>query len=485
MENDFILVLDLGGQQALSMARKLRGQNYYCEVHAGDIAPETIRRKAPKGLLLAGGADGRAFDAQILELGLPVLAMGPCARTMAKLLGAGCEGPRLSGRVAQIHFLPCTLFDGLGTSDRFFDRIDAMKLPEGFEPIAVTDDDLAPAFACVAKNLYGLQFYAESNDPDGAQILANFAGQICNCSAYWSSEFYVEREIGYLRERIGDGRAITAISGGVDSTVCAVLMHRAIGERLKCVFVDTGLLRKGEAETVRHVFREHLGLEPVVIDARSQMLSALAGVTDGQEKRRVVKEVFVQALRGAAEPGVEFLAEGTIYPDLLSGEGERPAALEGLKRIEPIRMLFKDEVRAIGEFLGVPRDLLARQPFPGPGLAVRCIGEVTEEKLALLRDADAIFRAEIVEAGLDRKLTHYFAILTDIRALGRRDGRAVPGYACALRAISAPDAANVSIAKLPYDLIERVVQRITSQIPEISRVLYDVTGKPVALEEWE
>ena len=338
--------------------------------------------------------------------------MGPCARTMAKLLGAGCEGPRLSGRVAQIHFLPCTLFDGLGTSDRFFDRIDAMKLPEGFEPIAVTDDDLAPAFACVAKNLYGLQFYAESNDPDGAQILANFAGQICNCSAYWSSEFYVEREIGYLRERIGDGRAITAISGGVDSTVCAVLMHRAIGERLKCVFVDTGLLRKGEAETVRHVFREHLGLEPVVIDARSQMLSALAGVTDGQEKRRVVKEVFVQALRGAAEPGVEFLAEGTIYPDLLSGEGERPAALEGLKRIEPIRMLFKDEVRAIGEFLGVPRDLLARQPFPGPGLAVRCIGEVTEEKLALLRDADAIFRAEIVEAGLDRKLTHYFAILT-------------------------------------------------------------------------
>ena len=199
----------------------------------------------------------------------------------------------------------------------------------------------------------------------------------------------------------------------------------------------------------------------------------------------MVTEVFGQALCGAAEPGVEFLAEGTIYPDLLSGEGERPAALEGLKRIEPIRMLFKDEVRAIGEFLGVPRDLLARQPFPGPGLAVRCIGEVTEEKLALLRDADAIFRAEIVEAGLDRKLTHYFAILTDIRTLGRRDGRAVPGYACALRAISAPDAANVSIAKLPYDLIERVVQRITSQIPEISRVLYDVTGKPVALEEWE
>lgn len=486
MANDFILVLDFGGQQAQSMARKLRGQNYYCEVHPGDISPETVSRKAPRGLLLAGGSDGRPLNAELLRLGLPVLAMGACARAMAAALGAVSEGSLLTGRASQINFLPCPLFDGLGASDRFFDRVDALRLPEGFEPIATTPDGVVPAFANLPANLYGLQFYPESNDPDGAQILANFAGRICGCSAYWSSEFYIDREIEYLRERIGNGRAIMAISGGVDSTVCAVLMHRAIGERLKCVFVDTGLLRKGEAETVAHVFREHLGLNPSVIDARERVLAALRGLTDAQEKRRAVERVFSQVMRAeaSAEPGAEFLVSGTNYADLLSGDGERIHDDGGLKRIEPIRMLFKDEVRAIGDALGVPKDLLNRQPFPGPGLAVRCVGEVTEEKLALLRDADAIFRSEIVEAGLDRKLTHYFVILTDIQTLGRRDGRTVSGYACALRAVNAPDAANVSIAKLPYDLIERVVQRITSQIPGINHVLYDVTGKPVAMAEW-
>ena len=486
MENDFVLVLDFGGQQAQSMARKLRAQNYYCEVHSGDISPDTVQRKGPRGLLLAGGSDGVALDPQLLRLGIPALAMGACARAMAQLLGAASEGAVLAGRASQIDFLPCPLFDGLGASDRFFDRVDALRLPEGFEPIATTEDGLVPAFADLSANLYGLQFYAESNDPDGAQILANFAGRICGCNAYWSSEFYIAREMEYLRERIGEGRAIMAISGGVDSTVCAVLMHRAIGERLKCVFVDTGLLRKGEAEKVPQVFREQLGLNPVVVDARARTLEALRGLAGAREKRRAVEEVFLAAMRAEAqaEPGAEFLVAGTNYADLLSGDGDRIPDDGALKRIEPIRMLFKDEVRAIGDALGIPKELLNRQPFPGPGLAVRCAGEVTEERLALLRDADAIFREEIVSAGLDRKLTHYFVVLTDIRTLGRRDGGEASGYACALRAVNAPDASNVSVAKLPYDLIERVVQRITTQIPEINHVLYDVTGKPVAMVEW-
>lgn len=486
MENDFILILDFGGSQAQSMARKLRAQNYYCEVHPCSLDSKTIRKKAPRGLLLAGGPGDRAFDDQILRMGLPVLAMGFCARSMVKSFGASCEGALLTGRASQITFLPCSLFEGLDESDRFFERIDALKLPEGFEPIATTVEGLIPAFANLEERLYGLQFYAESNDPDGVRILANFAGTICGCTPYWSPEFYIDREVEYLRERIGSGRAIMAISGGADSTVCAELMRRAVGDQLTCVFVDTGLLRKGEAETVSHAFRDHLNLELIVVDARDRILSALKGVIDPGEKRRIIHRELNRALYEEAVPGAEYLVEGTIYSDLLNGyatDFDNQTSLP--KRIEPIRMLFKDEVRFVGETLGIPRDLLQRQPFPSSGLAVRCIGEVTPERLFLLREADAIFRAEIVEAGLDRKLTQYFAILTNIQTLGMRDGRTVAEYACALRAISAQDSANISIAKLPYDLIERVVQRITTQVPGINHVLYDVTGKPTAMAEWE
>lgn len=490
MENDFILILDFGGPQAQSMARKLRGQNYYCEVHACSIDIDTIRRKAPRGLLLAGGPGDMPFDEDILRLGIPALAMGPCSRRMIKAFGGSCEGALLTDRASQITFLPCPLFDGLGESDRYFDRIDALKLPDCFEPIATTIEGLMPAFANPDAHLYGLQFYAESNDPDGVHILANFAGNICNCPAYWSPEVFIDREVDYIRDKIGDGKAIMALSGGVDSTVCAMLMRRAIGERLKCVFVDTGLLRKGEVETVAHTFRDQLGLDLVIADAREQVLKALAGVTDPREKRRVIHEEFIRTMQeeAAAYAGAEFLVEGTIYSDLLNGtprESGYAQRLETLKRVEPIRMLFKDEVRFVGESLGVPKELLAQQPFPGSGLAIRCIGEVTAEKLFLLREADAIFRSEIVEAGLDRRLSQYFAILTDVQTIGMRDGKPCTEHAVALRAVSTTDTSGVTIAKLPYDLIERVVQRITAQVPGVNRVLYDVTGRPSAMAEWE
>lgn len=487
MENDFILILDFGGAQAQSMARKLRGQNYYCEVHPCTVDVNTIRRKAPCGLLLAGGPGDQPFDEEILRLGLPVLAMGFCARTMAQTFGAVCEGALLTGRASQITFLPCPLFDGLGESDRYFDRIDALKLPEGFEPIATTIEGLMPAYANVEAKLYGVQFYAESNDPDGVQILANFAGSICGCEPYWSPEFYIDREVQYLRDRLGEGRAIMAISGGVDSTVCAMLMRRAIGDRLKCVFVDTGLLRKGEVENVTHTFRDQLGLELVVADTRERVMNALVGVTDPHQKRRIIHEAFVHTMQeeASAYAGAEFLVEGTIYSDLLSGTPHDSGYGQALKRIEPIRMLFKDEVRDVGEALGVPRELLSQQPFPGSGLAIRCLGEVTAEKLFLLREADAIFRSEIVEAGLDRRIGQYFAILTDIQTVGMRDGKPCTEYVCVLRAVNATNSSNAAIAKLPYDLIERVVQRITGQVPGINRVVYDVTGKPSAMVEWE
>lgn len=490
MENDLILILDFGGAQAQSMARKLRGQSYYCEVLTCGVDIETVRRRAPRGLLLAGSSGDMPFDEDILRLGIPVLAMGACARRMAKAFGASCEGALLTDRASQITFLPCPLFDGLGESDRYFDRIDALKLPEGFEPIATTIEGLTPAFANADANLYGLQFYAESNDPDGARILANFAGGICNCPAIWSPEVIIDRGVESIRDRMGDGKAIMALSGGVDSTVCAMLMRHAIGDRLRCVFVDTGLLRKGEVETVAHTFRDQMGLELVIADAREPMLRALVGVTDPREKRRIIHEEFTRTMQqeAAAHVGTEFLVEGTIYTDLLngtSGGSDDNQHLNALKRVEPIRMLFKDEVRFVGETLGVPKELLSQQPFPGCGLAIRCIGEVTAEKLFLLREADAIFRSEIVEAGLDRRLSQYFAILTDVQTPAMRDGKPCSEYAIALRAVSTSDASGVTIAKLPYDLIERVVQRITSQVPGINRVLYDVTGKSSPLAEWE
>lgn len=489
MGNDLILILDFGGAQAQSMARKLRGQSYYCEVLACNVDIETVRRKAPRGLLLAGGSGDMPFDEDILRLGIPVLAMGACARSMVKAFGAICEGALLTDRASQITFLPCPLFDGLGESDRYFDRIDALKLPEGFEPIATTIEGLMPAFANADANIYGLQFYAESNDPDGARILANFAGSICNCPAIWSPEVIIDRGVGSICDRMGDGKAIMALSGGVDSTVCAMLMRRAIGDRLKCVLVDTGLLRKGEVETVAHTFRDQMGLDLVIADAREQVLSALAGVTDPREKRKVIHKVFTHTMQQeAARVGAEFLVEGTIYTDFLNGTdsgSDCAQHLNALKRVEPIRMLFKDEVRLVGEALGVPKELLAQQPFPGCGLAIRCIGEVTAEKLFLLRESDAIFRSEIIEAGLDRRLNQYFAILTDVQTPSMRDGKPCSEYAIALRAVSASDASGVTIAKLPYDLIERVVQRITTQVPGVNRVLYDVTGKSSALAEWE
>lgn len=489
MGNDFILILNFGGSHAQAMARKLRGQNYYCEVQPGSIELEVIRRKAPRGLLLAGGSVDMELNKEILQMGLPVLALGATAHRMVELLGASCEGTQLTKRASQIEFLPCPLFEGLGESDRYFERIDEFRLPGEFVPIATTVDGLIPAFADLAQGLYGLQFYPESNDPDGARILLNFAEKVCECSPYWSPEFYIDHEVAYLRERIGEHKAVMAISGGVDSTVCAMLMQRAIGNQLRCVFVDTGLLRKGEAQFVVSAFQDQLGMEVTVVDGRARMLGALRGITDAQQKHLVIHDVFIEILQEEARKvdDAHFLVEGTIYPDLL-GNAPRTddvSQIDFLKRIEPIRMLFKDEVRFVGESLGVPKEMLNRQPFPSSGLATRCIGEVTEEKLELIRKANDIFCAEIKEANLDRKLAQYFVVLTDTKTACTRDGEQVYEYACALRAVSSVENSNAPIAKLPYDLIERVVHRIITQLPSVSRVLYDITGKPDALVEWE
>lgn len=491
MDSDLILILDFGGQQAQRMARKLRGERYFCEIVPCETTAADLAARAPKGLLLAGGTgdpgapDARAADAGVFSLGLPVLAMGYGARQMALTLGGHLLGTQLTDRSAQISFADSPLFEGLGESERFFSRVDSLELPEGFGAIAFSDGGLVPAFACEERKLYALQFYAEANDPDGLQILANFAGKICGCEAWWSMEAFLERAEKRIREDIGEGDALIAISGGVDSAVCATLLHRAIGDRLKCIFIDTGLMRKGEPALVTTTFREELGMELICVDARMRVLKRLEGVVSPAAKREVVEQevMAVFAEEAHALKGIGCLALGTIYPDVLSGAPRRCAGFD--KCVEPLKLLFKDEVRQLGDVLGMPGGLTRRQPFPEPGLAVRIVGSVTQEKLEMLRKADAIFCEEVVAAGLDRRIWQYFAVLTDIRTFGQRGGKPCEEYAIALRAVSSHDVLSFNAYRLPYDLLERVCQRVTAEVPGVNRVLYDVTGMPSAFIEWE
>lgn len=491
MDNDFILVLDLGGPEAIEMARKLRNQRYYTEIMSRGADIELFRRKAPRGILVVGG-EGSAgrFPGAVLDLGVPVLSLGSAARMMIEACGARSEGILLKDQASQITFMSCPLFDTLSESDRYFARVDGFALPAGFESIATTLEGFSPAFANLERNLYGLQFYAESNDPDGGVILSNFAEKICGCTPIWTLEDYIDEETRFIRERVGDGRALMAISGGVDSSTCAMLMRKAIGSRLECVFIDNGLLREGETELVLNTFEYDLGLPLIHIDARERFLNRLKGVTDPVEKHRAVYDEYMTVMGevSAQHPEADFFVQGTIYSDLLIGGSSDEVyarRFDAGKALEPIRMLFKDEVRRLAELLGLPQALVNRQPFPAPGLAIRCIGEVTAERLALLRRADAIMREEVQASGQDKRLTQYFVVLGASRTLGRRNDAYAYEYVCTLRAVSEQNTTSYSVGKLPYDLLDRVASRIIEEIPGINRVTYDISACDHSAIEWE
>ena len=498
---DMILILDFGGTQGLSVAKKIRGERVYCEVLPCDAPIETIRSRSPKGILLAGGESegGADCDPRVYGLGVPILAIGRGSRAMLRRMGGKSNGPVYESGTATIDFSDTPLFAPLASSERFIDRMDDVTLPEGFARIA-EGLGVAAAFADEARGLYGMQFGAEQNDPDGLTVLSNFAKGLCGCDPWWSTEAFIERETARIREQVGDGSALIAISGGVDSSVCAALMHRAIGNRVHCLHVDTGLMRKGESENVARLFRERMGIDLIRIDAGDRFLKRLAGVIEPEKKRDVIGEEFVRIFEEEARklPNVRHLVQGTIYPDVVESlgiggkvlkshhnVGGFPTEIEFESVVEPLRELFKDEVREVGEALKMPREFIQRQPFPGPGLAVRCVGEVNEEKLKTLREADAIFTEEIDAAGLDRKIWQYFAILTDLRTTGVVKGERAYDRLIALRAVNTVDAVTATAARLPYDLIERVVGRIAQEVPGASRVVYDVTGKPPATIEWE
>lgn len=488
MDKDAILILDFGGSQAFYTARRMRGEQFYCEIMPGNTDIETIRAFAPKGLVLVGGegselhAPSLPFDPETMNM--PVLALGGAARMLASTINAEYTGIQFENNKEFVQFGVCDLFADLTENDRFFERIDGFNLPEGYVSIASTLNGLMPCFANLEKHIYGLQFYVESNDPDGFKILENFAGSICGCSKSWTVENFAPILIERARKEIGDAHVLISISGGVDSAVTAALLNRAIGNRLICMFVDNGLLRKGDPEMVHRLFCGEMGLQLIQVDARERFLNALRGVLDPDEKRDILYDEFssVLAEQYVKIGSVECMAEGTIYPDVLSGKprlGHK--MIEGCRAIEPLKYLFKEEVRALGRYLNVPEELVVRPSFASPGLAIRCLGEVTQERLNVLREADLIFRQEIEKAGLSRKIAQFFVILTDLKTPGLRG----EGYVCVLRAMGTSNAGKAPAYRLPYDLMDIVVRRITTEVPGVNHVVYDITGRPIASVEWE
>lgn len=495
MNNDMILVVDLGGYHARSIARMLRGDSVYCEIARADKAMK--RLGSSRGIIIAGEGAEDSFDPGLLNAGVPVMAMGSAARGMCRMLGGQILGAQVKKRTSYISFENTQLFDGIVESERYFDRVDLLELPQDCRPVAYIEGGAVAAYADEKRRIYGLQFYAENHDIDGIRILSAFARDICGCEPDWSLAAFADETIAELREKIGGGTALMSISGGVDSTVCAALVHKAVGAKLKCLYVNTGLMRKGEPELVKHNFSECLGLELITVDASERFLARLKGITDADEKRAVVRDEMLNVVADeAAKLGkVDYLVQATIYPDILEMDNADSSSASDRRTLmhhiefdhlaEPLRRLFKDEVRRLGDVLGMPNELIGRQPFPEAGLAVRCMGEVTKEKLDILGSADAIFRSEIKEAGLDRRIWQYFVVLPDITTNGLDETGVNRGYMAALRAVSSKDALSANYVRLPYDLIERVVERITGEIPGINRVVYDVTGKPPALIEWE
>ena len=489
MKRDGILILSYGGAHAQSLARRVRGGQVYCEIMSADAPMDEIRAFNPRGVILAGRAesgvedDAPLCDPAVYEMGVPVLAVGFAARRMATQLGGGVCHVALEKQTLQTHFSQASpLFKGLSYGDRYIARLAYLELPEGFKVIA-HGHGLAAAFADEEKKLYGMQFGVESNDPDGLAILSN-CEDICGCARTWTTENFVEDMVSEIRERVGAGHALMAISGGVDSSVCAALMHRAIGKQMHCIYIDTGLMRKGDTRVVREMFGERMGIDVHCVNARDRFFARLEHITDPAEKWAVVSDEFSIIYREEAArfTGVDFLVKGTIYPDVLnfSDKAQNLNELEGYRLIEPARYLFKNEVRDVGEYLDLPPEITNRQPLPGSGLAMRMTGEVTQEKLTLLREADYILRTEIEQASLERRVRRYCAQLTETTSTGEDKCR----YVVALRALAAAGAAEAAY-RMPYDVLERVTDRILTELPLADRVVYDLTPHPPRGEEWE
>ncbi len=518
---DRILILDFGSQYTQLIARRVREIGVYCEIRGWDVDPAEIRRFAPKGLILSGGpesvyeANGPSAPREAFELRVPVLGICYGMQTMAAQLGGQVESAshREFGYAQVRPVAGSRLLDGLedardASGARLLDvwmshgdRVAA--LPPGFHAIASTDSAPFAAMADESRGWYGLQFHPEvTHTLQGGEILRRFVREIAGCEARWSTPSIIEDSIARIRAEVGADRVLLGLSGGVDSSVLAALLHRAIGQQLTAVFVDHGLLRLGEGDQVMATFAEHMGIDVIRVDAEERFFAALAGESDPETKRKIIGRVFVEVFdeEAAKLEGVRWLAQGTIYPDVIESAGARtgkahvikshhnvgglPERMK-LKLLEPLRELFKDEVRRLGVQLDLPHEMVFRHPFPGPGLGVRILGEVRKAQADLLRRADAIFIEELRREGLYDQVSQAFAVFLPVRSVGvMGDGRRYDPV-IALRAVETVDFMTARWARLPYDFLDRVVHRIVNEVPGISRVVYDVSGKPPATIEWE
>ena len=508
-----ILILDFGGQYNQLIARRVRECNVYCEVHPYTMKIEEIKAMEPKGIILTGGPNSvydmasPHGDPELFELGIPVLGICYGAQLMAWTLG----GKVATAPVSEYGKTEVTVSDKEGllknVSDKTIawmshtDYIEAM--PEGFKATAHTPVCPVAAMENSSKKLYAFQFHPEvTHSQEGMKMLAAFVYGPCGCKGEWKMDSFVEASIEDIRRKVGSGKVLCALSGGVDSSVAAVLMSKAVGKQLTCVFVDHGLLRKNEGDEVEAIFGSegNYDLNFIRVNAQQRFYDKLAGVTEPEAKRKIIGEEFIRVFEEEAKKigAVDYLVQGTIYPDVIeSGLGKSavikshhnvgglPDHVDFKEIIEPLRMLFKDEVRKAGIQLGLPEHLVYRQPFPGPGLGVRIIGEVTEEKVKIVQEADAIYREEIAKAGLDREINQYFAALTNMRSVGVMGDFRTYDYAVALRAVTTSDFMTAESAKLPWELIEKVTSRIVNEVDHVNRVLYDCTGKPPGTIELE
>lgn len=515
--DEIVVVLDFGGQYSQLIARRIRECNVYCEIWPYSVSMERIVAAKPAGIIFSGGPSSvyaekaPKCDPQIFELGIPILGICYGMQLMTQNLGGVVSkaDSREYGKTTLHIDSHGALFAGLGddavlpagTTQCWMSHGDFVtKAPVGFDVVAHTDNSPVAAVSNLNKKLFGVQFHPEVvHTPEGMKMLKNFLYNICQCKATWTMGSFVDQTIRNIREKVGNKKVLCALSGGVDSSVAALLVHKAIGKQLTCVYVDHGFMRKGESEQVVKTFRDGFEMNLIDVNVQERFMNRLNGVTDPETKRKIIGEEFIRVFETEATKlgEIDYLVQGTVYPDVIESGTDCAACIKShhnvgglpedmqFELIEPLRELFKDEVRAVGKELGMPDEIVWRQPFPGPGLAIRIIGEITQERLDILRDADAIVQAEIRNAGLYREIWQSFAVLPAMRSVGVMGDERTYAYTIALRIVNSDDGMTADWVRLPYELLETISRRIVNEVKDVNRIVYDITSKPPSTIEWE